>query len=66
MKHLAGYDQRDAHEFLQAFLNTMKKHDHRCISVAQENSEETTTTAEEETVVVKDTLAGKDNYGLRI
>lgn len=26
MKHLAGYEQRDAHEFLQAFLDTMGKH----------------------------------------
>ena len=36
------------------------------ISFAQENSEETTTTDEEKTAVVKDTLPGKDNYGLRI
>lgn len=26
MKHLAGYEQRDAHEFLHAFLETLGKH----------------------------------------
>ena len=27
MNHLAGYDQRDAHEFLHGFLDNMGKHD---------------------------------------
>lgn len=27
MNHLAGYDQRDAHEFLHGFLDNMSKHD---------------------------------------
>jgi hypothetical protein len=27
MDHLAGYEQRDAHEFLQAFLDIMGKHE---------------------------------------
>jgi hypothetical protein len=26
MKHLAGYEQRDAHEFLHGFLETLGKH----------------------------------------
>ena len=30
MDHLAGYEQRDAHEFLQAFLDTMGKHATKC------------------------------------
>ena len=29
MKHLAGYDQRDAHEFLHGFLETLGKHTQR-------------------------------------
>mmetsp|Transcript_21914 Transcript_21914/g.27947 ORF Transcript_21914/g.27947 Transcript_21914/m.27947 type:complete len:714 (+) Transcript_21914:80-2221(+) len=29
MRHLAGYEQRDAHEFLQAFLDTVGKHEGR-------------------------------------
>jgi len=32
MKHLAGYQQRDAHEFLSAFLDSMGKHD-RCSNI---------------------------------
>lgn len=37
MNHLAGYDQRDAHEFLHGFLDNMSKHDqefHHRVAVA--------------------------------
>lgn len=33
MKHLAGYQQRDAHEFLSAFLDSMGKHDRHCSNI---------------------------------
>ena len=33
MKHLAGYQQRDAHEFLSAFLNIMGKQDRHCSGI---------------------------------
>ena len=42
MSHLAGYDQRDAHEFLHGFLESLSKSDHayrnrvtRAVSLAQ-------------------------------
>jgi ubiquitin C-terminal hydrolase len=36
MNHLAGYEQRDAHEFLQAFLDTLCRHENEYFSRALE------------------------------
>jgi len=38
MKHLAGYEQRDAHEFLQAFLDVLGKHVRRTDAIAKKMS----------------------------
>eukprot|EP00814_Leptocylindrus_danicus_P006297 CAMPEP_0116010138 /NCGR_PEP_ID=MMETSP0321-20121206/3831_1 /TAXON_ID=163516 /ORGANISM="Leptocylindrus danicus var. danicus, Strain B650" /LENGTH=856 /DNA_ID=CAMNT_0003479197 /DNA_START=168 /DNA_END=2738 /DNA_ORIENTATION=+ len=35
MRHIAGYEQRDAHEFLQSFLDEMGKHARRMRSMAR-------------------------------
>ena len=40
MKHLAGYQQRDSHEFLSAFLDIMSKHDRHFANIAKELREE--------------------------
>jgi ubiquitin carboxyl-terminal hydrolase 22/27/51 len=40
MKHLAGYQQRDSHEFLSAFLDIMRKHDRHFADIARELKEE--------------------------
>ena len=40
MKHLAGYQQRDSHEFLSAFLDIMGKHDRHFADAARELKEE--------------------------
>jgi ubiquitin C-terminal hydrolase len=36
MNHLVGYEQRDAHEFLQAFLDTLSRHENDFFSRALE------------------------------
>ena len=40
MKHLAGYQQRDSHEFLSAFLDIMSKHDRHFADITKELREE--------------------------
>ena len=40
MKHLAGYQQRDSHEFLSAFLDIMSKHDRHFADTARELKDE--------------------------
>ena len=40
MKHLAGYQQRDSHEFLSAFLDIMSKHDRHFANTTRELKDE--------------------------